>query len=271
MTDRYISLVTNTYTQLPVSIPMQALIDRANQVGHYLSQDQNQYWEYKLFSPLRDQHLTHTQQTENDSTYPFKYMTWVRKQNIISSEQEETVNTVEQQQNNDDDTLIPLDLSQFDRSKYTTNNNGLSADDIRGAVGGSESIPGFSSSSNPNSNTQKDTDEKITHITETPIVETPVPTAENPAIVEASVPIIEDTPGAAVETPDVIENTITQSPIVETPLSDTPITETHPTETPVIEAIETTVTTATTAIETPASETPTQEPLPESQDIEMKD
>ncbi|KAG0671981.1 hypothetical protein C6P45_004450 [Maudiozyma exigua] len=253
MTDRYISLVTNTYTQLPVSIPMQALIDRANQVGHYLSQDQNQYWEYKLFSPLRDQHLTHTQQTENDSTYPFKYMTWVRKQNIISSEQEETVNTVEQQQNNDDDTLIPLDLSQFDRSKYTTNNNGLSADDIRGAVGGSESIPGFSSSSNPNSNTQKDTDEKITHITETPIVETPVPTAENPAIVEASVPIIEDTPGAA------------------TPLSDTPITETHPTETPVIEAIETTATTATTAIETPASETPTQEPLPESQDIEMKD
>lgn len=248
---------------------MQALIDRANQVGHYLPQDQNQYWEYKLFSPLKDQHLTHTQQTENDSTYPFKYMTWVRKQNIISSEQEETANnTVEQQQNNDNDNLIPLDLSQFDRSKYTNNNNGLSADDIRGAVGGSESIPGLSSSSNPNSNTQKDTDEKITHITETPIVETPVPTEETPEIVETTVPIIEDTPGAEVETPGVIEDTISQSPIVETPLSDTPITENHPTETPVIETIETTTTAAAAAT---AIETPVQEPVPESQDIEMKD
>ena len=248
---------------------MQALIDRANQVGHYLPQDQNQYWEYKLFSPLKDQHLTHTQQTENDSTYPFKYMTWVRKQNIISSEQEETANnTVEQQQNNDNDNLIPLDLSQFDRSKYTNNNNGLSADDIRGAVGGSESIPGLSSSSNPNSNTQKDTDEKITHITETPIVETPVPTEETPEIVETTVPIIEDTPGAEVETPGVIEDTISQSPIVETPLSDTPITENHPTETPVIETIETTTTDAAAAT---SIETPVQEPVPESQDIEMKD
>lgn len=262
---------------------MQALIDRANQVGHYMPQDQNQNWEYKLFSPLKEQHLAHEQSTENDSTYPFKYMAWVRKQNIVSSEETDDNNSniinITDNNNNSEDTLVPLDLTQFDRSKYTTNNNGLSADDIRGAVGGSESIPGLSSSSDANTNKNNTTngntqqpEEKITHITDTPVVETPAPVVEETSNVET--PIIEETPGVA-------DSTITQSPIVETPLSDTPVTEASVAETPVIETVETTTTTVeNNAVDTPAEETPsvqpavqesTAEPIPESEDIEMKD
>lgn len=243
---------------------MQALIDRANQVGHYLPQDQNQNWEYKLFSPLKEQHLSHEQSTENDSTYSFKYMTWVRKQNIINNEETQennVINITDNNNNNEDqDTLIPLDLTQFDRSKYTNNNNGLSADDIRGAVGGSESIPGLSSSSDAQTNNNTQDDEKITHITETPIVEPPAPIVETP--------IIEETSG-------VVDSTITQSPIVETPLSETPVVETRVAEeVPVVEPVE------NNTIDTPAEETSsvqpatqesTIEPVPESEDIEMKD
>ncbi|SMN22401.1 similar to Vanderwaltozyma polyspora Kpol_1028p70 hypothetical protein [Maudiozyma saulgeensis] len=221
---------------------MQALIEKANQSGHYLPQDQNQSWEFRWFSPLKEQHLAHTQpqQTaDEENKYPFQYKTWLRKQPNTTVDVD-NVSIEEPSDSTKIDTLIPLNLSQFNRAKYSTNNNGLSVDDIRGAVGGSESIPGLSSS-NAATTVERQT-------VETPVEESPVTTVETPSVETP----VEETP-AAIETPAPIDET----PIVETPAGETPTIE----ETPVIES----------PSNEPTKEESVVDSVPESQDIEMKD
>jgi len=232
---------------------MQALIDRANQSGHYLPQDQNQCWEWRSFSPPKEQHLAHTQpqQTaDDDSTYPFQYKTWLRKQTAAVVEIDTDSNGKENSSRID--TLIPLDLSQFDRTKYTTNNNGLSVDDIRGAVGGSESIPGLSSSSTTETTT---TTNPATTVTETDVVTTTVetPAAETPSAETRS----DEMPITTVETPsEETQAGETPAPTVETPVEEAPIEETPTVASPSVES---------------TKEASVSDPVPESNDIEMKD
>ena len=130
---------------------MQSLIDKANQGGYYMPQEQQtQHWEYQWHSPPKE-HLhqgpaaaasaSAAPASTNDGeiapeTYPFQYKTWVP--------------TARPAQEDTNETVKPLDLSQYERSKYTSNNNGLTEDDIRGAVGGTEAIPGLSASTDAN-------------------------------------------------------------------------------------------------------------------------
>lgn len=119
---------------------MESLINRANRGGRYIPQDQSQSWKFDWYSPAKEQlgngHSAQNNANDKDSNeddkYPFRYKTWVHADRAVSEDGQET--------------LKLLDLSKFDKTQYTTDNNRLTAADIRGAVGGSEAIPGLSSS-----------------------------------------------------------------------------------------------------------------------------
>lgn len=143
--------MTNRIGKL-VGAAMDTLINKANQGGRYSIQENKQHWEWDLYSPTKELHSESGNSNENNDNevekYPFEYKTWIKSdKNIFEKWFAKT------------DSLQPLDLDDFDRTKNTTkvkkpnqlterenNPDGLTVDDIRGAVGGSESIPGFSSS-----------------------------------------------------------------------------------------------------------------------------
>ena len=232
---------------------MQSLIDRANHGGYYMPQEQQtQHWEYQWHRPARE-HLhagpaasaaaapaaaAAAADGENSTdTYPFQYKTWVpapRKQDADTDTQE---------------TVLPLDLKQYSRSKYTSNNNGLTEADIRGAVGGTEAIPGLSASSDANTSATKAA-QQAADATNAPVTET----AETPAAVETAVV------AEATSTTPAAEAT-TETPATTTEATaDAAVTEATATETPATDAA---------ATETPAAETTAA--APENEDIEMQD
>lgn len=112
------------------------------------SSDGNKYWKYDWFTPAKSQQnndsTTATGESGEDK-YAFKYKNWVPVEKSVLT----------QDQADDKDYL---ELKKFDRTRLadqeqivsTTNGhpseNTLTMDDIRGAVGGGESIPGFSGS-----------------------------------------------------------------------------------------------------------------------------
>lgn len=142
------------------SVIMQSLIERANNGGHFGIQDKKHYWRYDWHTPTRtDSYATNAanlnaeENSVGDSNlaekYSFKYKTWLQV--------EESIFDDELKRNN---ALDVLDLSIYSvkessnvKSKTgsnpeirNTNDDSLTVEDIRGAVGNSESIPGFSSS-----------------------------------------------------------------------------------------------------------------------------
>lgn len=235
---------------------MQSLIDRANHGGYYMPQEQQtQHWEYQWHRPARE-HLhagpaasaaaapaaaPAAADGENSAdTYPFQYKTWVpapRKQDADTDTQE---------------TVLPLDLKQYSRSKYTSNNNGLTEADIRGAVGGTEAIPGLSASSDANTSATKAA-QQAAAATDAPVAETaevpPAQTAEIAVVAEAT----SATPAA---------EATTETPATTEAITDAAVTEATATETPV-------AATDAAATETPATDATAA--APETEDIEMQD
>ncbi|CCK72392.1 Rtt102p KNAG_0K00240 [Huiozyma naganishii CBS 8797] len=166
---------------------MDSLIKKANQGGRFGSSEHIQHWQYVWHTPTRDEEAAGrtseldagataakgNNQSQGDSldqpeSFPFKFKTWKRADEC-------EWDTVE-------DTLVPLDLDNFDitkvvqdqsavkggHEKETQSMDGLTEDDIRGAVGGSESIPGLSGSSAPNTEVKA-----VSTTAETPNVDTP--------------------------------------------------------------------------------------------------
>lgn len=139
---------------------MQSLIERANNGGHFGIQDKKHYWRYDWHTPTRTDsyasnaaNLNAEENSVGDSNlaekYSFKYKTWLQV--------EESIFDDELKRNN---ALDVLDLSIYSvkesgnvKSKTGSNpetrninDDSLTVEDIRGAVGNSESIPGFASS-----------------------------------------------------------------------------------------------------------------------------
>ncbi|SCU86721.1 LANO_0C08988g1_1 [Lachancea nothofagi CBS 11611] len=128
------------------------LIARANNASaHTFANSNRKFWKFDWYTPLKPKQNTtaSTDKTDkNDNAgeelYNFKYKTW------LPSDQQAW-----QILDNDSDEII--DLSSYDRTRQVVQpqgsappngaqkpTEGLSADDIRGAVGGQESLPGFS-------------------------------------------------------------------------------------------------------------------------------
>lgn len=137
---------------------MQSLIEKANRGDYFSNLENIQHWKSDWLTPTKaavnnsnesNLDLNNDDNNENSSErYPFKFKTWLKTETSVF--------------NSDDDELDVLDLATYDRtrkaadskgsSKTNGDKDGLSMDDIRGAVGGSESIPGLSKSDNPNDN-----------------------------------------------------------------------------------------------------------------------
>ncbi|CAI4063068.1 hypothetical protein SKDZ_07G5140 [Saccharomyces kudriavzevii ZP591] len=139
----------------------QTLIIKANKVSYYGSSIGGESWRYDWFQPSKISSTAQQPQQQagnfenNLEKYPFKYKTWLKNQENEKSLQEGDCEDI-------------LDLTQFDRtirkkspnpshvkgdansSAPSTNqeNEALSMDDIRGAVGNSEAIPGLSAGVN---------------------------------------------------------------------------------------------------------------------------
>lgn len=154
--------------------------------------------------------------------YSFKLKTWLKaNQNDFAN--------LESPENN---TLTALDLNLFDRTRISANTdqtkialeknkrvdeNGLTEKDIRGAVGGSESIPGLSSSNKKEEPTTVNNEEKLatSTVTEQPKEEKNVATNE----VEPNQPTDEIAPinTSAPEQPIIEEHSVVQeeTPVIE--------------------------------------------------------
>lgn len=144
----------------------QTLIAKANKVSYYGGSTNKESWRYDWYQPSKvSSNVQQPQQQLGDlennlEKYPFKYKTWLRNQEDEKNLQGESCEDI-------------LDLKEFDRTirkklsnpshiKGDTNSaNGapsanqgdeaLSVDDIRGAVGNSEAIPGLSAGVNNDS------------------------------------------------------------------------------------------------------------------------
>lgn len=146
---------------------MQSLIERANNGGHFGIQDKKHYWRYDWHTPTHaDSNATNAASLNSEENhigdsnltekYFFKYKTWLQV--------EESIFDDESRRNN---ALDVLDFSIYSTKESgnvnsktgsnpeiaNTNDDSLTVEDIRGAVGNSESIPGFSSS---DANTKND-------------------------------------------------------------------------------------------------------------------
>ncbi|SCU86471.1 LAFA_0E00958g1_1 [Lachancea sp. 'fantastica'] len=138
-----------------------ALIARANNAStNNFSNSSCKFWKFDWHTPVKPRSsgtATAEKPDGNDNNdedlYNFKYKTWLASEHAAWDTLSATPNET-------------IDLSLFDRTKQQrqptqqTNNNigapatntqnpaepGLSADDIRGAVGGQESLPGFNTS-----------------------------------------------------------------------------------------------------------------------------
>ncbi|CAI4063446.1 hypothetical protein N7582_002414 [Saccharomyces uvarum] len=141
----------------------QTLIHKANKVSYYGGATSGESWRYDWYQPSKISSSKQQPQQQvgnlenNLEKYPFKYKTWLKAHENEKALQEGCCEDI-------------LDLKLFDRTIRkesqnpshikgdTTNTNGapsateggeaLSVDDIRGAVGGSEAIPGLSSGAN---------------------------------------------------------------------------------------------------------------------------
>lgn len=130
----------------------EALISRANRLtSTSFAQSNRKFWKYDWLTPrrpLQSQSLDKTANSDNveEDKYSFQYKTWQPAEN-------------KQWEDLDDSTDDVLELTLYDRTRKVDNigetgsaangaetTDGLTVDDIRGAVGAEESIPGFSSS-----------------------------------------------------------------------------------------------------------------------------
>ncbi|CEP64027.1 Rtt102p LALA0_S10e00562g [Lachancea lanzarotensis] len=141
-----------------------ALISRANNASTYNFGNSNcKFWKFDWHTPVKPRPSGSAPAEKSDGNdnndeelYNFKYKTWLASENaawdVLSANPNETI-----------------DLSLFDRTQQVgqttkqsnhnnngpsingqnTADNGLSADDIRGAVGGQESLPGFTTQEEP--------------------------------------------------------------------------------------------------------------------------
>ena len=153
----------------------QTLITKANKVSYYGNPTSKESWRYDWYHPSKvSSNVQQPQQQLGDmennlEKYPFRYKTWLRNQEDEKNLQRESCEDI-------------LDLKEFDRrilkkSLMTSHTKGdtskatgapsanqgdeaLSVDDIRGAVGNSEAIPGLSAGVN-NDNTKESKDVKM--------------------------------------------------------------------------------------------------------------
>lgn len=134
-------------------VTIQSLLDRANNADNSLPSD-IRYWKYDWYSPLK---VSLEQQIHGDmngtgnslsnaiqENYPFKYKAWI---SVGDKKLRSTTGTEDQFFNLDDYDRTKEGWSAFGKYIPKEGKNGsLTAEDIRGAVGDTESIPGLSSS-----------------------------------------------------------------------------------------------------------------------------
>ncbi|CAI4036690.1 hypothetical protein SMKI_16G0120 [Saccharomyces mikatae IFO 1815] len=141
----------------------QTLILKANKVSYYGSSTSGESWRYDWYQPSKissnvpQPQQQHGSLENNLEKYPFRYKTWLKNQEDEKNLQKDNCEDI-------------LNLKQFDRtiSKELSNSShikgdksnpsgapstnqgseALSVDDIRGAVGNSEAIPGLSTGVN---------------------------------------------------------------------------------------------------------------------------
>lgn len=136
-----------------------SLIDRATRLSNHVNEVK--HWKYDWFSPLKANDDDSTQES-----YGFQYKKW---QQVDYKDQSDSFDSSSAPE--DDDTL---DLNLYDKTKIgrctrqqqqeltgSKENVRLTMDDIRGAVGGVEAIPGFSSSDGILKKDEVDKDIKI--------------------------------------------------------------------------------------------------------------
>ncbi|KAM3165155.1 hypothetical protein ACU8KH_00918 [Lachancea thermotolerans] len=129
-----------------------ALISRANNAStHTFSNSNPKYWKFDWYTPVKPKQAQSNEKSsgENDSEerFSFKYKTWLPSEKPAWKQLEAEVEEI-------------IDLEQYDRTKQPKTlqpgsapvvngqaaADGLTADDIRGAVGGQETMIGFSAS-----------------------------------------------------------------------------------------------------------------------------
>ncbi|EJS43613.1 rtt102p [Saccharomyces arboricola H-6] len=141
----------------------QTLILKANKVSYYGSSTSGDFWRYDWYQPSKTSSSAQQPQQQAGNLEnslekcPFKYKAWLKTQENEKGLREGNCEDI-------------LDLTQYDRtiqsksinpsriksdthntnSAPSTNQEGeaLSMDDIRGAVGNSEAIPGLSAGTN---------------------------------------------------------------------------------------------------------------------------
>ncbi|KAH3899404.1 Rtt102p SCDLUD_004847 [Saccharomycodes ludwigii] len=120
------------------------------------------YWVYDWYSPTNQKITTTTNNNNNNNNNTnekvvFKYKTWFENINVPL----ETSDSENELMDLDEPYKTIFDLNLFDRKNNMGNkrSDGLTMDDIRGAVGtGGESIPGLSSTTDAIKETSKDDD-----------------------------------------------------------------------------------------------------------------
>ncbi|CUS22501.1 LAQU0S05e06810g1_1 [Lachancea quebecensis] len=129
-----------------------ALISRANNAStHTFSNSNPKYWKFDWYTPVKPKQAQSNEKSsgENDAEekFSFKFKTWLPSEKAAWKQLEADVEET-------------IDLEQYDRTKQPmalqpgsapavngqVATNGLTADDIRGAVGGQETMIGFSAS-----------------------------------------------------------------------------------------------------------------------------
>ncbi|AQZ13498.1 RTT102 (YGR275W) [Zygosaccharomyces parabailii] len=138
---------------------MQSLIERANNGGHFDNSNSRQWWKYDWYTPSHHANSSGSGNANSDGNqfsdnsvvekYPFNYKTWIKSDVCIWQDLLKA-----------NDSLDLLDASSYSAQEQAdaavahsqqmanrpANGDSLTAEDIRGAVGGVGTISGLSSS-----------------------------------------------------------------------------------------------------------------------------
>ncbi|CCE61628.1 hypothetical protein TPHA_0A05540 [Tetrapisispora phaffii CBS 4417] len=218
---------------------MESLINRANSGGFFHSNTKIEHWEYQWYTPVKvngndntgeaslNNFYSNIIQVANDEEsinndqvekYSFRYKKWTR----VETPQQKVNENVK----SENEELDVLNLALYDRTRKhdegskngKTTNGSLTVDDIRDAVGGSDSIAGLSKGEAPGTESMKD---NAVNIKKT--VETETSKAEE-------ISTNTENNESVADTPSLIDSPMEETPIIETPketessVAETPLT-----------------------------------------------
>lgn len=136
---------------------MSSLIERANR-GNFGSQEKKQHWKYEWYTPSNSDITTNASNSNTEGShitkggstkkYSFQYKTWMRTDNGIfeGSQNKSTGDLYDLTKYSGAGSTHDVNIAGVRAQNGNPRDEGLTVEDIRGAVGDSEAIPGFSNS-----------------------------------------------------------------------------------------------------------------------------